>query len=353
MTSPGIKRLRILTGKHVGACLDLEPGEHSIGPDHDFDITITDWAAPAVRLRIGAGADALASWCEPAADVAGGPAAAEPVQRTQALVEFHPRAFADIVVCIGPVEADWPSDMELLGRAFRPVSPPKPEPRKSHVALRKASAFVISVGFVLSAAVWASMSFMQASSQAADVAPDSPARVEQSLREAAARIGGVAIKVASDHGALVVTGLLETREQAHELRDAIAALPHTVRVSPRFSVVQELIEGIRSGAGLADAQVKHMGSGVFLFTAEAPNPEATRAAIDRLALDLAPAVKRIDVSLEQTAAKTAAPAAQAGANAQPGPLLSAFSDGDVSVVQTRDGAKHLVMSKQDPNPAGP
>ena len=54
MASPHSKRLRVLSGRHAGACLELEPGEHTIGAAHENDIAISDWTAPTQVLHVDA-----------------------------------------------------------------------------------------------------------------------------------------------------------------------------------------------------------------------------------------------------------------------------------------------------------
>jgi len=46
--------LRILTGLHAGAQLQVAPGRHRIGSDDDADIRLTDWQGPDAVLNIDA-----------------------------------------------------------------------------------------------------------------------------------------------------------------------------------------------------------------------------------------------------------------------------------------------------------
>ena len=91
-TSPAHKRLRILSGTHAGAYLDLSPGTHSIGQADECDISIADWQFPALTLRLGADGDALAQWSN------GSP------QRLR-FDDFIPVDFSGVRVCTGPSSA--------------------------------------------------------------------------------------------------------------------------------------------------------------------------------------------------------------------------------------------------------
>jgi type III secretion protein D len=78
--------------------------------------------------------------------------------------------------------------------------------------------------------------------------------------------------------------------------------------------------------------------------ADVTDERAARAALDRMGADLAPAVKRIDASFEKIYP-----------NDPLGPILSRSQLEGLSVVQTRDGVKHLVMeaSGLPPDPPVP
>jgi type III secretion protein D len=108
-------------------------------------------------------------------------------------------------------------------------------------------------------------------------------------------------------------------------------------VAYRFGVASEIAESIRSSVGLSGAEVKHVGDGVFSFAAESADARTTRQAIDRVVADLGPLVRRVDVSLEQTEKKRPEV-----------PILSSMRDDEISIVQTRDGQKHLVITDSDP-----
>ncbi|WP_207888563.1 hypothetical protein, partial [Pseudomonas sp. 30_B] len=47
-----MKLLRILTGVHAGAQLQLAPGTHRIGSDDGADIRLTDWHAADLLLHV-------------------------------------------------------------------------------------------------------------------------------------------------------------------------------------------------------------------------------------------------------------------------------------------------------------
>ena len=323
MASPQIKRLRVLSGRHAGASIELASGEHTIGPDHDNDIIITDWTAPTLVVRMPA-----------LGDLDG---AVDELQAEGDLHDLRPARFGDIVICIGPAEGDWPSDVELLARLFEPPclpaapSIPLPRPRPRRTAAYAASG---GAAAVIACCLFAVM--VQARPQLPSEAPERLAAASQSVREVLERIGVRGLQVRADAGAICIDGLLETRAQSRVVLAAVAELPLAADLRPRFAVVEDVVESIRSSVGLAQAQITHLGAGVFSFQAESADPEATRAAVARVAADLAPSVQRIEVAVTRTETVHRSIS-----------VLSSFSDGDVSIVQTRDGAKHFVTTSAE------
>ena len=334
--SPAMQRLRILSGQHAGATLDLTPGTHSIGPDHDCDISITDWTFPPLRLAVGHGGEVLASWGgeRDAARRAGAATAlpaggVDPAARSQQFTDFEPCAFGDIVLCVGPVDKPWPADRQLLEAAFPPTAQ-----RVAHWAgarLRARATTVIAGLSVLTVVAIGSISLVGTPRAARPV--ETIDSVVTKARQAVARAGAATLQVQAAQSTIVVSGLVETPEQRATVRAAVEALRGRFAVNHQFGVASEVAESIRSSVGLPGAEVKHLGDGVFSFTAESADAQATRQAIERVVADLGPLVRRVDTTLEQTEKKGAEP-----------PILSSMRDDDVSVVQTRDGQKHLVLT---------
>jgi type III secretion protein D len=98
-------------------------------------------------------------------------------------------------------------------------------------------------------------------------------------------------------------------------------------------VAQELVDTLRSSIGIPGAQVRHLGGGGFAIEAEVRDFAAARAAIDRVVADLAPHVRHVEFT--DTAS---------GQRLNGQPVMAAYSDGHTSIVQTRDGVIHLVVT---------
>jgi type III secretion protein D len=137
-------------------------------------------------------------------------------------------------------------------------------------------------------------------------------------------------------GGLEIRGLTESREEARAVRQLLASLAGEVDTFPHFAVAEELTETLRSSIGIPGAKVRHLGGGMFAIEAEVRDFNAARAAIDRVVADLAPHVKHVEFS-----------EMGAGQRLNGQPVTAAYSDGHTSIVQTRDGAVHLVVTSPD------
>ncbi|AKJ27834.1 hypothetical protein [Caldimonas brevitalea] len=340
-----MKRLRILTGRHIGAALDLTPGTYLIGPGDDCDLTITDWTLAPVRLQIDADGKASVHYLAPAGDDAADgdqpadatyrQATAARVERREALLDLQPRAFAEIVACVGPIDRPWPSDVELLAAVFEPTPERIARWAGAKLRARRAALFAGAAMLIVGAGVVGGAKWWHPQQ------PPAPKMTAELARAALSRTLESSVpgrlQVTLEQSTLVVSGLVETPQEAATVRAAVetAALPFPV--VQRFAVASEVAEAIRSSVGLADAQVSHTGAGVFAFIGEAPDPQAVRAAISRVAADLGPAVRRIDATLEQTKGKPVKV-----------DYLSTLTTDGLSVVHTRDGVKHVVVNPVEP-----
>jgi type III secretion protein D len=341
MTSHNHKRFRILTGKHAGASLDLSSGHHSTGFHNDCDISITDWTFAPLRISVGDSGSVIARWTDtPSAADAAQSQGTEPRPKPElahqhCFADFQPRAFGDIVLCIGPLDQAWPTDLQLLRSTFQPS--PKRMVHWAGTRLRGSATSVLSGAGVLSLCVIGSVLMMGAPKASKPV--DTPASVVAQVQQAVNQSGLPGLKVeaaAMPAAGVLVSGMVTGPEQARSLGNALATVVSALPVTQRVSLASDVAESIRSTVGLAGAEVKYMGDGVFAFTGEAANTTAVRQAINRVTVDLGNAVRRIDVTLEQGDKKPIEV-----------PILSSMNDGEISVVQTRDGVKHLVVTEPE------
>jgi type III secretion protein D len=310
----------------------LAPGEHTVGANDDNEIAISDWTSPTHVLSVSPQGDVqarvVASGDTPSRATSGAPA---PLDVVCALRELQPARFGDIVICVGPVEGDWPTDMELLARLFEPAAPAAPV---QAVRPQRAAAYAASAGVALAVASCLVAVIVQARPQESAHEPERGARAFEELRLAFDQLRLRGLQIHNEGGAISVDGMVETRDQSRAAFRAIAEVGATAEIRPRFAVAEDVAESIRSSAGLPAATVAYLGDGAFSVTAQVDDPESARAAISRVTADLGPAVKRIDAVLDrsETTQKNIS-------------VLSSFSDGGVTVIQTKNGAKYFELNK--------
>jgi len=322
-TSPAHKRLRILSGTHAGAFLDLSPGTHSIGQADECDISIADWQFQALTLRLGADGVALAQWTN------GSP-------QLLRFDDFVPVDFGGVSVCTGPSDSDWPDDAALLA-ATRAVAPSGSLAAVRQRLVARPSRAVpgaLAVIVALVSAGWLVSASSKASEAPAPTLEMSRAALQRAIDGVAA--GRLSVRIAQN--SLSIDGLLDNAEQLRAvntaLNAALKAAPAGFPLQQHVSVATDVAETIRNAIGLPGAQITYRGAGVFSYAVKANDVAATQASIDRVTADLTPIVKRIDAVLEEPAAPQ-----------PPSPsVLSSLSADGVSVMETRDGVKHLVLT---------
>lgn len=93
-------RLRIFSGTHKGAELDLTPGDWSVGSDALCDILLSDVAPQQATLRVGEDGSVF---------LLPGPYNEDEPAQGQALPHFAPVHWGAVCVAVGPCHAAWPA----------------------------------------------------------------------------------------------------------------------------------------------------------------------------------------------------------------------------------------------------
>jgi type III secretion protein D len=309
-----MKQLRILSGKHAGATLDLSPGNHSLGKNDDTQITITDWTFDALNMHVGNDGKVSAQWA--ASGASGLP-----------LADYIPVDFSGVVVCIGPQGGNWPSD-EKLAAATQKAS----ADGKVATTEKRRGPLVPAIAGVMVALVAGGWLFA-ALSKPKEVPPPTIEMVRASLQTSFDKTLSGRLVVTAERGSLLVDGMVDTPEQAREVSTILADQAPRYPLVQKVSIATDVAESIRSSVGLPNAEVSYKGNGAFSYAVKASDIAAAQASIDRVRTDLSPVVKRIDAVLEESLGRPAIPR-----------LLSSWSAGSVSVMETRDGVKHLVIT---------
>ncbi len=312
-----MKQLRILTGLHSGAQLTLKRRQYRIAGDDKADIQITDWdQAALILVTEDKGDDVLLTLHYPGSDGA-------PARLLGALEDFVPKRFNDVVLCAGPSDAAWPSDVMLMSRLMR-----KADSAKAQSSLRTGRVIGASVaaGFTLIACLSALLAGPHATSAVAPLAPLA-VRVQQSLQQAG--VTGITVREADRR--VVIEGLLATTADVARVRSLLQPFGDGVMMH-RYSAASDVVRSITDALGGRSLQVSYRGAGVFSVSGVAPQLERLREDVKRVAADLGPAVARIDVNAVE------APPTQRI------PVGSMMAGQGFQYVQTADGTKHLLLA---------
>ncbi|MET0382995.1 MAG: secretion protein [Burkholderiaceae bacterium] len=313
-----MKQLRILTGAHAGAKIDLPTGDYRIGTDHDADVQLTDWPGADALLTVDR--EGLVSLVQPADKAA----AADKAQKIW-LVEHVPMPFDGVALCVGDSETAWPDDVALLGTLYvKPVSDVSSRRRRA-VGMALAFAMVGSLIVAGSALV------MPGATQAAIVTPKTQQEaLQRGLAEA--HIDGLTV-TANDVG-LRVTGMVNTAAEDMHVREMFIRL-HLPHVDRAYHVAQNDVRSIEDALGLEGARVAYVGDGAFEISGTVRSEAALRTAINRVRADLDSNITALRVSSEIAFADTL-----------PNTFSEVMSADEITYGQTPDGVKHLYLPQQ-------
>lgn len=104
-------RLKVLTGRHAAAAARLPAGIVTLGRSESCDIVLSDWQGPEIAIAMTPDGQAGQWQARPVDTSRWRPG---PVGGT--IDAWQPAVFGHIVVAVGPSEAPWPSDDDLLAR---------------------------------------------------------------------------------------------------------------------------------------------------------------------------------------------------------------------------------------------
>ncbi|RKE40064.1 type III secretion protein D [Paraburkholderia sp. BL23I1N1] len=341
-----MKLLRILTGVHAGAQLQLSPGTHRVGTDDDADIRLTDWRGADALLHVDASgvvsAQRVAAAAAQTADTAdtadavgmANPAEGQPAQPAVAeevvlLVDFVPMQFDDMILCVGADDAVWPSDLDLLSMLLtRPAEARFAAERKKRHRYVGAVVACFALGIVIVAGSLLTTTQMSRAALPRN-ADDRAQRVSEAL--AAAHVSGLQAHAVGN--TVVVTGMVTSPADDDAVRNLLARIS-TAGISRNYDVAQNDARSIEDSLGVAGAHVRYLGEGNFAVTGAVSSRADLDAALARVRADLDPNVKNVLVEAAENANVGTGTAAAAS-------YSEMISSDDVRYAQTPDGVKHI------------
>ncbi|NRF72435.1 hypothetical protein HLB44_36350 [Aquincola sp. S2] len=319
-----MKLLRILTGLHAGAQLLLDNGMYIVGNQAGVDVHITDWKHAPIRLTVEEGqAVAIASLgADESANL-----------EMPALQDLMARRFKEVVLCVGPADDDWPSDIRLLEKLVRPEarpSKPEPKPQRSVLPAAGRQKMMIYAGAALSVALLSGFGMIVSRNNAHASQVSQP--VLQQVQRAVQGVGAPGIMVRASEDRVLVEGLVADDGLASRLRAALRPFPPALVVQ-RFASGETLAQSITDALATPGVSVRYRGDGLFLVDGRSQDLDRLRADARRVAADLGPLIQRIEFAVAEMPAPERIP------------MSSMLASEDLRYVQTRDGTKHLFLKQ--------
>jgi type III secretion protein D len=291
-----IKHIRILTGRHRGASLELAAGTWRIGCDDDAAVHISDWQHAPIDLTIGA--DGRISWC------AGDGAAVD-------VADHETLQFGDVALSVGGPET------EAAAAVPAPAAQVRRGPRRRWLALGA----VAVPATLLSTALLAMQPASPAAGAARGAHPDIPALL--------ARMGQGALHVGERNGLTVVQGVVRTSADADAVRDLLRRVAPGHAVA-HLAVVNDVLASIGESLREPTLKAAYEGNGNFIVRGTTRDGAAVQRRLAQLAADLGPAVGKLDADVTEV---------------RPGWSVadsdSALDAGGLRYVQSLDGSKHF------------
>jgi len=342
-----MKQLRVLTGVHAGVHLPLSASTYRIAADEQADIQLVDWHAEPLVLELTENGQVLALAsplngslhgslnAAPSAtlNAASGAAVDEAAGASAPMADFEPRRFGDVVLCVGPADAAWPSDIELMERLMRPARAVAEAAAPVIEAAATGSRRVLAWGLVAALTLGGLLvTVISRHAQAARAAVKPEPLVGQVYRAvSSAAIPEITVRAAGER--VIVEGLLPDAAAAQALRQVLDRFP-AERIEHQYASAADIAQSISDALDTPGLVVRYRDHGVFVIGGRAAYPDRVRDASTRVAADLAPLVRGIEVAVAPAPVPDAVPV---------GAMLA--TDG-LQYVQTRDGAKHLSLTPE-------
>lgn len=333
------KEIRLLTGRHAGARIKLNPTQTHIGNDDEADIQISDWTLPTMELSYHD--DGRISIADRAAT---GPAVM--------LDDFAPQRFGDIVLCAGDADAVWPSDIALLETVLAPKGAPagaaasmaavavEPQPQpvgfaRKHRGVRNAglaTAAMLAIGCASIALPAVLHPRVDGSMHDA-----TPQPTVGTLTSALHRLQLNDVQVKRADGHFEIVGVVPDSASEVTARNTLEAIAPGKLVW-RVGCVDQIIRDLQESLHDTALQVRYLGNRAFAVSGIAKNAGAARATLEQLTGDLAP--MHASIAPQFTADD------RMGA---PSDVESLLAVGNLQYVESSDGTKHFAATQATPD----
>jgi len=316
-----VKRIRFLTGAHAGAQIPLPTGAYRIGADEACEICITDWQDDELTLTV-----------DDNDTVHMRQGKRDNIDSAHVLApDFVALQFGATTFCVGPHDAVWPTDIDLLSGMFtRQNDAHAPAPRTARSSLKVTGAALASMMVACAVVAGAIIAGTQPS-EAVSATPNAEAlaaRLSASLHA----IGLRELNAKCAGNAVIVQGMVPTAQDDVVARKLIERIGGK-HVQRGYDVVQDDMRSIQESLAIEGTRVTYSGNGVFLVGGTVPSLDAFHQALENVRGDFDANVKRIQSNVSE------------GATPVTSVSYSAMvSSGDVRYFETPDGVKHVYQA---------
>ncbi len=336
-----MKLLRILTGLHAGAELQLDVLTQRIGKDDEADIRLADWTEPSMRITFDEHGEVQLETQDSANslenEMNSSTSLPSSVTRTQkiTLADWIPQKFGEVVLCVGQAGGKWPNDAQLLSLIFSPQAPAKEAPEELDIlaAPTRHKRLLLVAAAVILGIIAININVLSQIRQRAQTEYEAtvntlPNQLQRALQQA--NITGLEISTRSD--VVVINGMVNNSADDAVVREIIEKLNDLGRISPHYDIASRVAQNIAESLDLPNIKVEYLGKGAFQVSGIVADVASAQQALLRLAPDLSSNIKKIDSRLTGIKART--------------PSYSGLmSDGNVKYVETPDGVKHLYTTE--------
>jgi type III secretion protein D len=314
-----MKEIRILTGLHTGARIQLATGIWKIGSDENADVQISDWQHATIQLEIEE--SGRTAWIAADTD---GPGAS--------LADMQPLRFDGIVLCSGDPVATWPDDAALLEKlmpaaAAEASGMAMPVPASMPAAGKRQKRWLVFGSAAMTMACISSALLLGNPSQA-DILPSNEIVLLQ-IQDMLVKLHQRELEAMARGDLIVVQGMVSSSA------DAVAVKQMLQKVAPSksladFAIVNDVIANIQDSLHDPALKVSYSGKGNFIVTGGARSVAAVQKTVAQIGADFGSSVKRIE------AVVTPAPHNWAVADSD-----SALVADSLQYMQSLDGSKHF------------
>ena len=329
-----MKRLRILTGSHSGAQVELVPGDYRIGPGDDVDVCITDWSELSILLSLDAAG--IMRWTSASA---GSSSAAKDDASSPVYIlvqELVPIPFGDVVLCVGPQDEAWPADVDILRTLWVSAIVPGESTENLAAAATKpawlrgrALGITFTVGMLGAVLVVAATLFGTPPHNA--VAMANPQTLATRITEALHTASIAGLHVVPRDSTVVVQGMVATSAEDVAARSVFQHVTEDQsQIQRQYDVAEDDRRNLQDALGISGIQVSYLGDSNFEVSGTVPSLAVFQTALTRVRSDLDANLKQIKVAV------TELPLTQASAD-----YSEIMTIGDARYAETPDGVKHL------------